>query len=85
MSADLSHHGLGNGRGGRTYDSVDQIRQRAVAEHAVVTKAETAPQTLTDEDLATLPGEITARLMRDGKLTHLGLGASRRPKPGRRQ
>ena len=78
MTVDNTAYGGSNGSGGRTYDSVEQILARQVAEHEVVTKAADDPASLTDDDLRVLPGEITARLMAAGQLAHLGLGAARR-------
>jgi hypothetical protein len=80
MSIDTSAYGGGNGSGGRTYDSVPQILDKQAREAEAVAKAAN-PADLTDADLAVLPGEMAAELMREGKLAHLGFG---RPHRGRR-
>jgi hypothetical protein len=76
MSVDVTAYGADNGHGGRTYDSATQILTRQQAEQAAIAKAAN-PADLTDDDLKVLPGEVTAELMREGKLAHLGLGRSR--------
>ncbi len=76
MSVDISHYGGDNGHGGRTYDSVQQILDKQAREQAAIAKAAN-PADLTHEDLATLPGEIAARLMASGKVAHLGYGRRR--------
>jgi len=74
--ADQSHDGSGNGSGGQFMHSTAQILARQQAEQAAIAKA-SEPSSLTDDDLKVLPGEMTAQLMREGKLAHLGLGGSR--------
>jgi hypothetical protein len=59
------------------YESTAQILERQAAEHEAVTRAEADPSGVTEADLRVLPGEVTARLARDGKLVHLGFGAKR--------
>ena len=58
--------------------SAADILGRQIAEHEVTAKAASDPAALTDDDLRVLPGDVTARLMSEGKLAHLGLGAARR-------
>jgi hypothetical protein len=74
VSVDTSAYGADNGRGGRTYDSVQQILERQQAEAAARAKAASDPRSLTDEDLRALPGDVTSDLMARGELAHLGLG-----------
>ena len=59
------------------YESADEMRRKQLAQHNVRTKAETHPEELDDEDLKTLDGAITSKLMSEGKLAHLGLGRPR--------
>ncbi len=86
MTVDSSAYGGSNGSGGRTYDSVDQILERQVSEHAAVEKAASDPHSLTYEEALRLPAEMLSDLMRRGQLGHLGFGGkdkSRRQKRAR--
>jgi hypothetical protein len=67
--------------GGRTFDTIESIRSRQLAEHAAAVKAEN-PSTLIEADLRALPGDVISELMSEGKLGHLGLGGRRK---GRRR
>jgi hypothetical protein len=57
-----------------TYMTAEQIQERNLAIATVIAKAASAPESLTDEDLSILPGEVSSRLMSEGKLKHLGIG-----------
>jgi len=60
-----------------TYMTTEQILERNLAVAAAEAKAASAPESLTDEDLGILPGEVSSKLMSEGKLRHLGLGQPR--------
>ena len=81
MTHDTSHYGGSNGSGGRFNDSVAQIVERQTAEADIRRKAAEDPRSLTEEDLALLPGDLASDLMARGELARFGLG--RKPK-GRR-
>jgi hypothetical protein len=81
MTHDISHHGAGNGTGGRFNDSVEQIIERQTAEAKIRARVAAGEQ-MTAEDLPLLPGDLASELMAKGALAHLGLG--RRRTSGRR-
>jgi hypothetical protein len=64
------------------WPTAQEILDRNQAVAAAEVRAAEDPSTLTDDDLKILPGEITSRLMTEGKLAHLGLGRPRHgPRP----
>jgi hypothetical protein len=65
-----------------TYTSPEQILAQKQATAAAEATAATEPETLTIEQVNTLPGETISRLMAENKLVHLNMGG--RTKPPRR-
>lgn len=68
-----------------TYLTTEQILERGRAVAAAEAKAASQPETLTIEEVNTLPGEVTSKLARDGKLVHLGFGRPKASSSSRRR
>lgn len=66
-----------------TYLTAEQMLERSRVTAAAEAKAATAPESLTIDEVNVLPGDVTSRLMSEGKLTHLSLGGRRRPRTAR--
>ena len=63
--------------GMRDNAGIAAINERNVAQQAAVAKAQSDPAAMAYEEVLRLPDAELAKLLREGKLAHLGMGARR--------